>query len=152
HFAYIAAAIHDRGLWDEQDGFYYDVLQIGSGERVPLRVRSMVGVLPLAATTTLGQQTLRDLPWFAEHVQWFLDHKPAFAMNAERGPGGEGGTGRLLAIASPDRLDRVLRYVLDESELLSPHGVGALSARHRDEPFVVDLGGMRFGVDYEPGE
>jgi hypothetical protein len=85
-------------------------------------------------------------------MRWFLEHRPGLAAHASRTHTRDGSEGRLLAIASPERLDRVLRRVLDETELLSPHGVRALSAMHRDQPFEVDLGGMRFAVDYEPGE
>jgi hypothetical protein len=151
HFVLIAHAMHERGLWDEADGFYYDVLALRDGTRLPLQVRSMVGLLPLAATTTVGSATLKALPDFAHRMGWFLRHKPAYADLVhlhER----EGFEGRLLSIVSPERLGRVLRYLLDEAEFLSPHGVRALSAVHRDRPFEVDLGGMPFRVDYAPGE
>ena len=85
-------------------------------------------------------------------MRWFLQHRPMLAAHASRTHTRDGSEGRLLAIASPERLDRVLRRVLDETELVSPHGVRALSAMHRAQPFEVDLGGMRFAVDYEPGE
>jgi len=151
HFALIAEALHSRGLWDEEDGFYYDVLATGNGQRIPLKVRSMVGLLPLAATTTLGRETLDKLSDFAARTDWFIENRPAygdlFHMHAR-----EGGEGRLLAIVSPDRLRRVLRWLLDESEFLSPFGVRALSAEHREHPFSVDLGGMTYTVDYAPGE
>ncbi|HEY3239000.1 MAG TPA: glucosidase, partial [Acidimicrobiia bacterium] len=152
HFAYIASAIHDCGLWDEEDGFYYDVLLTGSGERVPLRVRSMVGVLPLAATITLGQVTLDRLPYFAGHMAWFLEHKPAFAANVAQCHALDGHEGRLLSFVSPERLRRLLATVLDPAELLAPHGLRALAASHWDAPFSIDLAGMTASVDYEPGE
>ena len=151
HFALIAEAMYSRGLWDEEDGFYYDVLATTGGDRIPLKLRSMVGLLPLAATTTLGRDTLDKLPDFAARTDWFMKHRPdysdLFHMH-ER----DGGEGRLLSIVSPDRLRRVLRWLLDENEFLSPHGVRALSAAHRDHPFSVDLGGMTYTVDYAPGE
>ena len=152
HFSYIASAIHDRGLWDHDDGFYYDVLQITHGERIPLKVRSIVGVLPMVATSTLGEATLTALPSFTEHLEWFLANKQTLATNAHETHVRDGSEGRLLSIVSPDRLDRVLRYVLDENEMLSAHGVRALSAMHREHPFSVELGGTKFEVDYEPGE
>jgi hypothetical protein len=152
HFAYIASAIHDCGLWDEEDGFYYDVLLTDSGERVPLRVRSMVGVLPLAATTTLGNATMERLPYFAEHFTWFIEHKPAFAGNVAHRHHRDGDEGRLLSFVSPERLRRLLATVLDPAELLSPHGLRALAAGHRDAPFSVDLAGMTASVGYEPAE
>jgi hypothetical protein len=151
HFALIAEAMYSRGLWDEEDGFYYDVLATTGGERIPLKLRSMVGLLPLAATTTLGRDTLDKLPEFTARTDWFMKNRPdyseLFHMH-ER----DGGEGRLLSIVSPDRLRRVLRWLLDENEFLSPHGVRALSAAHRDHPFSVELGGMTYTVDYDPGE
>jgi hypothetical protein len=152
HFAYIAAAIHDRGLWDEEDGFYYDVLQIDGGARLPLRVRSIVGLLPIAATITLGHETLERLPGFAGRLAWFLANKPQFAANVAHVHERDGHQGRLLAIVSPERLVRILARVLDETEFLSEHGIRALSARHRDEPYTLELGGFTACVDYEPGE
>jgi hypothetical protein len=151
HFAYIATAIHDRGLWDDQDGFYYDVLRLG-GERVPLRVRSMVGLLPMCAATTLSPRTLAALPDFAGHLDWFVANKPQFARHIDHRHRREGTDGRLLAIVDPDRITRILARLLDESELLSAHGIRSVSARHRDEPFTLRLAGMDLSVDYAPGE
>ena len=152
HFAYIAEAMRVKGLWNEHDGFFYDVLAFDDGSRQPLRVRSMVGLLPLAATTTLGQQTLTRLPDVAGRFRWFLSNKGQY-----RGVVGEthlrdGAEGRLLAVVDGDRLDRILTTMLDESEFLSPYGLRALSRRHRDEPFTIELSGQSFTVDYEPGE
>jgi hypothetical protein len=151
HFALIAEAMNGRGLWDEEDGFYYDVLATSSGSRIPLKVRSMVGLLPLAATTTLGSRTLDTLSGFAARTDWFIENRPdygdVFHMHDL-----EGIEGRLLAIVSPERLRRVLRWLLDETEFLSPYGVRALSAAHRQHPFSVDLGGMTYTVEYDPGE
>jgi hypothetical protein len=152
HFSYIAAAMYDRYLWDDEDGFYYDVLQLDTGERMPLRVRSLVGILPIAATTTLGDATLERLPWFREHMQWFLDNRSHLAMQASRTHTRDGGQGRLLAIASPEQLQRLLSHVLDEGGLLSPHGIRSVSAEHKDQPFVLELAGMNYAVDYEPAE
>jgi hypothetical protein len=151
HFALIAEAMYSRGLWDEIDGFYYDVLATTSGDRIPLKVRSMVGLLPLAATTTLGRETLDKLSEFAARTDWFMKHRPDYAelfhMHERKD-----GQGRLLSIVSPDRLRRVLRWLLDENEFLSAHGVRALSAAHRAHPFSVDLGGMTYTVEYAPAE
>jgi hypothetical protein len=151
HFAYIATAIHDRGLWDEEDGFYYDVLRMGD-ERIPLRVRSMVGLLPLCAVTTIGPATLARLPDFAAHFDWFVRNKPQFARHIDHRHVRDGSEGRLLAIVGPEHLERILTRLLGEDELLSPHGVRSVSARHRDEPFTVDLHGVRFSVGYDPAE
>ena len=150
HFALIAAASEE--LWDDEAGFYYDVVDLGDGGRVPLRVRSMVGLLPMAAATTLGEATLAKLPEFARRLQWFTMNKPDLAGSLTRTHVRDGHEGRLLAVVPPERLTRLLEAMLDEAEFLSPHGVRALSAYHRDHPFTVDFAGIQFSVDYEPGE
>ncbi|MGB8383021.1 MAG: glucosidase, partial [Dermatophilaceae bacterium] len=152
HFAYIAQAMSQKGLWDEDDGFFYDVLALDDGRRVPLRVRSMVGLLPLTATTTLGRGTLERLPDFAGRLRWFLANKPAYRGVVGATHVRDGREGRLLAVVDADRLVRILTTMLDEQEFLSPHGLRALSRRHRDEPFAMDLAGARYTVDYQPGE
>jgi hypothetical protein len=152
HFTYIATAIHDRGLWNEEDGFYYDVLAFESGERVPLRVRSMVGLLPLCATTTLGEATLERLPYFAGHLRWFQANKPRFVENVVHHHRLGENEGRLLSIVGPDRLVRILATMLDTKEFLSPHGLRAVAASHREQPFETVIGGVECSVDYEPGE
>ena len=152
HFAYIAQAMSDQGLWNEEDGFFYDVLAQDSGERTPLRVRSMVGLLPLTATTTLGSATLAGLPDFAGRFRWFLANKPAYRDVVGATHVRDGAEGRLLSVVSAERLVRILTVMLDEQEFLSPYGLRALSARHRDEPFSLDLAGARYTVGYEPGE
>ncbi len=151
HFAYIATAIHDRGLWDDEDGFYYDVLRLGD-DRIPLKVRSMVGLLPLCAVTTLGPDTLSRLPRFAAQLEWFIQNKPQFAHHIDQRHVRDGSEGRLLALVGPDRLCRLLERLLDESELLSPYGIRSVSAMHREHPFTVELGGMELSVDYVPAE
>jgi hypothetical protein len=152
HFAYIAEAMSAKGLWDEDDGFFYDVLAFPDGGRAPLRVRSMVGLLPLAATTTLGAATLESLPDFATRFRWFLEHKPAYRGVVGAVHERDGAVGRQLAVLDEHRLVRVLATMLDEREFLSPFGLRALSARHREEPFTIELGGASYTVDYEPGE
>jgi len=152
HFTYIATAIHDRGLWSEEDGFYYDVLAFESGERVPLRVRSMVGLLPLCATTTLGQATLDRLPYFAGHFRWFQANKPQFVENVVHAHRLGAHERRLLSIVGPDRLTRILSTMLDAGEFLSPHGLRAVAASHREQPFETVIGGVTCSVDYQPGE
>jgi hypothetical protein len=151
HFAYIATAIHERGLWDDEDGFYYDVLRLGD-DSIPLRVRSMVGLLPLCAVTTLGRDTLERLPRFAAHLRWFVEHKPHFAHHVAHRNVLEGHEGRLLALVGPERLPRLLARLLDEHELLAPTGIRSVSAMHREQPFSVSIAGMQLGVDYAPGE
>jgi hypothetical protein len=152
HFAYIASAIYEQGLWDEDDGFFYDVLHLEGGQRVPLRVRSMVGLLPLVAATTLGTATRERLPQFSEHLDWFLEHKPRFAQVVGNVHVLGGNEGRLFCIADPDRLRKILARMLDPEEFLSPYGLRALSKAHEAAPFDLHLDGMTFRVDYEPGE
>ncbi|HYN33362.1 MAG TPA: hypothetical protein VES40_12115, partial [Ilumatobacteraceae bacterium] len=151
HFAYIATAIHERGLWDDEDGFYYDVLRLGN-DRTPLRVRSMVGLLPMCAVTTLGADTLKKLPRFAAQLAWFIEHQPHFAHHIGQSHVRDGSTGMLLALVGPDRLGRLLERLLDESEMLSPFGVRSVSAMHREHPFMIELAGMQLSVDYAPAE
>jgi hypothetical protein len=151
HFAYIASAIYDRGLWNEEDGFYYDVLQTPSGEAMPLRVRSMVGLLPLCATTRAPSEVLDRMQDFALRFHWFLANKPQYASHVSHHDV-DGTSGYLLSIVDPERLERMLGRMFDEAEFLSPYGIRSLSARHRDEPFTLDVGGMTATVDYEPAE
>lgn len=152
HFTCIASAMNDQGLWDEEDGFYYDVLHWPDGRSVPLRARSMVGLITLCATTTLGPDTLARLPQFAERVRWFISHKPQYAFVVAHDDLGNDRIARLLSIVSPERLGRILERMLDEEEFLSPHGLRALSRYHAEHPFEVDLGGSVARVDYEPAE
>jgi len=152
HFAAIATAMYQQGLWDEQDGFYYDVLHLGDGEHIPLRVRSMVGLIPLYAATTLGRATLERLPQFTEHFSWVLENKKQFAEVVGHAKFLGQHEGRLLSIVDPDRLPRILQMMLDENEFLSPHGLRALSKSHGAQPFSLQLGGLTSQVDYEPGE
>ena len=152
HFALIATAIYDRGLWNEEDGFYYDVLQVAGGERVAIRVRSMVGLLPICAATTLGEATLRQLPSFAGRLRWFIEHRPELVQHIDRVHTRAGAQGRLLAIVSPERLGRILQVMLAEAEFLSPFGIRSVSQRHRDHPFSIEVDGKTASVDYEPGE
>jgi hypothetical protein len=152
HFAYIAGAMDRQGLWDEQDGFFYDVLSATDGRRIPFRVRSMVGLLPLCATTTLGEETLRRLPRFAARMEEFLARRPEYAAVVGALRVRDGAEGRLLSVVSEERLVRVLSVLGDEAEFLSPHGLRSLSAAHRHDPFVLQLGDWSASVGYEPGE
>jgi hypothetical protein len=157
HFAYIATAINVQGLWNEEDGFYYDVLQVAGSERIPVRVRSMVGLIPLYATTTVGKTTLEKLPYFAGHLRWFTNNRPEFTESISstytQGEGEGEGEGRMFSIVTPSRLRRILLVMLDEGEFLSPHGLRSLARSHRDHPFALVVEGNQFGVvDYEPGE
>ena len=152
HFALIASALNNQGLWNEEDGFYYDVLHLADGSMQPLRVLSMVGLVPLFAVTTLGPETMERLPEFMRRVEWFTTHRPE-AMGVIEHIRHEGHAGwRMLAIVSPGCLRRILARVLDPERFLSPYGVRALSKWHRDHPLEVDLGGYVARLMYEPAE
>jgi hypothetical protein len=152
HFTYIASAMNTQGLWDDEDGFYYDVMRERGGDAVHVRVRSMVGVIPLFAVTVLDSSLLDRLPDFSRRMRWFVRYKPQFAHVVEHIHVPGEGERRLLSIVSPDRLRRILGRLLDEDEFLSPHGLRALSRDHRDHPVDIEVGGARWRVDYEPGE
>jgi hypothetical protein len=152
HFALIATAAYEKGLWDENDGFFYDVLSAADGRRVPMRVRSLVGLLPLCATTTLGRATLERLPRFAERFAWFLGHVPAARRVVGETHVRDGAEGRLLSMVGPEQLRRMLEPMLDEREFLSANGLRSVSRRHLAAPYVLDLPELRASVDYEPGE
>jgi hypothetical protein len=152
HFLYISAAMFDNGLWDEEDGFFYDVLVADDGRRIPLQVRSMVGLLPLAASAILDDQQLDDLPEFTKRMEWFREHRPHYARGLTGAHRADHHDDLLLSIVKPEQLEPLLVRMLDETEFLSPHGLRALSARHREEPFVLDIDGAKFAVDYEPAE
>ena len=156
HFVYIAHAMDNLGedsisLWNEADGFYYDVLH-GDGAAHPMKVRSMVGLIPLFAVETLEPEIVDTLPGFRRRMQWFVENHPEFRDHIETATTRDGGTRRLLAIVGRRQLPRVLRFMLDEAEFLSPHGVRAVSRYHRDHPYVLQLDGTEHRVDYEPAE
>ncbi len=152
HFVQIADAMNTlggTGLWDETDGFYYDQIQFDH-EVVPLRTRSLVGLLPLIAVEVLEQETVKCLPGFSKRFDWFLKFRPDLSRNICYGETGH--THRLLAIPSRERLQRVLRYLLDEAEFLSPYGIRSVSKFHLDHPYVLVAGGEEHRVDYVPAE
>ncbi|MDX2170134.1 MAG: glucosidase [Deltaproteobacteria bacterium] len=152
HFIAIVDAMHTvggSGLWCEEDGLYYDQLRVGS-RVVPLRVRSLVGLLPLLACEVLEQDQLDRLPGFRKRMQWFLDNRPDLAGRIAYAEQEHGH--RLLAIPSREKLERVLRIMLDEREFLSPHGIRSVSRVHGDHPYVFEVGGERHTVTYDPRE
>jgi hypothetical protein len=152
HFVAIADAINafgGSGLWCPEDGFYYDQLRT-SGHVIPLRVRSMVGLLPLLACTVLEEQTLARLPGFTKRMRWFLENRRDLAGHITLGETGH--DHRLLALVSRERLTRILAYMLDENEFLSPHGIRSLSRVHLDHPFQLAVDGQEYGVRYTPAE
>ena len=152
HFAYIARAMETQGLWDEEDGWFYDVLQIDGDVPVPVRVRSMVGVVALFAVTVLEPDVLARLPSFARRLQWFVDNKPEYAEHIEHVVVPGQGDRLLLSIVNPERLQRMLGHILDAEELLSDHGIRSLSARYRTQPYSMDVAGQTAAIDYEPAE
>src|SRR5207247_2339646 len=156
HFVYIAHAMHDLGgagnnLWDEEDGFYDDILHANGAAR-SLRVRSMVGLIPLFAVETLEPEVVEKLHGFKRRMQWFIDNHPEFREHVQMVAKPGVGSRRLLSIVSREQLPRVLGYMLDEAEFLSPHGIRAVSRYHQEHPYVLRLGGMEHRVDYEPAE
>jgi len=154
HFVAITDAMNTlggHGLWDEQDGFYYDQLQV-DGRTVPLRVRSLVGAIPLLAVEVLDSELIERLPGFRKRLGWFLRNRRDLARQITYMETREGDVKMLLALPSKDRLVRVLRYLLDENEFLSPFGLRSLSRFHKDHPYVLDVMGEEHRVDYDPGE
>src|SRR6266496_586139 len=157
HFIHIAHAMNHLGhdgveLWNEEDGFFYDVLHLPDGGHFPLKVRSMVGLIPLFAIETLETETLNRLPDFKRRLEWFIDNRPDLTGNVAcmRTPGN--GERRLLSIVDQAQLRRVLKIMLDESEFFSPYGIRALSRYHKEHPYKMNVMGADHRVDYEPAE
>lgn len=152
HFAAVAEAMNalgGTGLWDDEDGFYYDILH-QDGRFHHLKVRSLVGLMPLVATFVLEDDELDRLPGFSRRMRWFLRNRPDLARQIVQGRGEH--PHRLLALAPRERLVRVLGRMLDEDEFLSPFGIRSLSRCHLDQPYTLHLDGREFRVDYTPGE
>ncbi len=158
HYVAIAEAMNSldgTGLWDESEGFYFDHLYV-DGQSIPIRVRSLVGLLPLTTGVILDEETINKLPGFKRRMQWFLDNRQDLSTHMTylegEGPDSKSIHRRLLAIPSEDRFRRLLSVMLDESEFLSPYGIRSLSAAHGSQPCVFDFGGQRHEVRYVPGE
>jgi hypothetical protein len=156
HFAGIRDAIDSQGLWDEDDGLFYDRLLTPGGDAVPVKVRSMVGMIPLLAVGLIGESTLLRSLTVGKQFAGLLDSRgmadPAKLAEAGLLRGAPGSQRLLLTMAGPERLGRLLSRLFDESEFLSPHGLRALSAYHRDHPYELDVEGARATIDYEPAE
>ncbi len=158
HFLYIAEAMHGpdgvghSGLWDDNDGFYYDVLQKPGDAPVPLRVRSMVGLIPLLAVEVLSNDNLRELPQFQERMRWFLAQRPELARLVSHWSDRNQRDLGLLALMRRDRMNRVLARMLDEAEFLSDHGVRSVSKYHLAHPFTLVQKDQSRSITYEPGE
>jgi hypothetical protein len=157
HFVHIAHAMNDRGgegieLWDKEDGFYYDVLHCPGGQRHYLKVRSLVGLIPLLAVETLEQDIVNRLPSFNRRMQWFINNHPDAPQHIETSASSSMGTRRLLSLVNRAQLESVLRYLLDESEFFSPYGIRAISRFHKENPYIMRVNGSEHRVDYEPAE
>ena len=156
HFLYIGTAMNSlggEGLWDESDGFYYDMLRRPDGERTALKVRSMVGLIPVFAVDTLEPELINSLPGFKKRMEWFMANRPDLCGNVSSGLQREGmGERRLLSIVGRTRLTPILRRMLDEAEFLSQHGVRSLSRFHKDHPYELPAGNMIHRVGYDPAE
>jgi Glycosyl hydrolase family 63 C-terminal domain len=157
HFLGIAAAMTNLGgkgvsLWDDDDGFFYDVLALPGGELIPLKVRSMVGLIPLFAVETLDPDLLNKLPDFKMRLEWYLNYRPDLASLVSRWNEPGVGERRLLSLLRGHRMKRILRRMLDPAEFLSDYGVRALSRHHLDHPYVFRRNGDLQAVRYQPGE
>ncbi|WP_217552534.1 glucosidase [Streptomyces sp. GbtcB6] len=159
HFAWIAVAMNRIGkdnasLWDEEDGFFYDVLRLPDGSATPLRVRSLVGLIPLVASSVVGAWTDRRFPELVQGAQEFVRRHPAVeGLVASRHILGSGAEGRhLFALFDEDRLRRILARMLDEEEFLGPHGIRSLSRHHAAHPYTFEVHGETYGVGYLPAE
>jgi hypothetical protein len=157
HFLYIAHAMNHLGdqhssLWDEEDGFYYDVLNLPDGSNFPMKVRSMVGLIPLFAVETIESELLNQLPGFKRRLEWFLANRKDLVGNVAcmrtRGKHER----RLMSIVDSNQLRRVLTVMLDENEFLSPYGIRSLSRAHERKPYVLEVNGVQHRVAYEPAE
>lgn len=157
HFLYIADAIDGIGdaeisLWDDEDCFYYDALRMPDGQQLPLKVRSMVGLIPLFAVAVLELDTLQNFPGFKKRMQWFIQNRPDLKDNVACMETPGMGARRLLAIVYKAKLKRILQRMLNEDEFFSPHGIRAISKYHQEHPFVLHQGEDDYYVQYEPAE
>jgi len=156
HFVYISRAMNNIGgrgieLWDRRDGFYYDVLQLPDGRNFHMRVRSLVGLIPLFGVENLRSEVVDHLPGFKRRMQWFTDNLPEFGASIETMTTPTG-TQRFLSLVNRNRLKQVLKVMLDESEFLSPYGIRSLSRFHQANPYRYPVEGVEHRVDYEPAE
>jgi len=157
HFLYIAGALNNIGgegisLWDEEDEFFYDVLHLPNGQALRLKVRSLVGLIPLLAVETVEPSLLNALPNFRRRMEWFLTYRPHLASLVSRWQHPGEGERRLLALARGHRMKRLLRRMLDPAEFLGDHGIRAVSRHHAGHPYRLQIDGMEHVVGYEPAE
>jgi hypothetical protein len=157
HFLYIANAMTHLGgdgasMWDEEDNFFYDVLHLPDGRHMPLRIRSVVGLIPLFAVETLEPRLLERLPGFRRRMEWFIENRPDLTRNVASMKIPGRGERKLLSIVDPAQLRFILKRMLDEEEFLSPFGIRSLSRAHAGHPFVLNCDGSAHTVEYDPGE
>ena len=160
HFVTITKAINSPcgegsgGLWDEEDGFYYDRIAVDQGDDVPLKVRSIVGLMPLIAVTVAPSELAGRLPSFMKRVNWFLRNRPELSEHISEiyEPTSGTATTRMLAVPTREQLVRMLRYMLDEEEFLSPYGIRSVSKVHQKHPYVIDWNNQHLTVEYTPGD
>ncbi|MBI4905562.1 MAG: glucosidase [Acidobacteria bacterium] len=157
HFLHIAEAMNHLGgdgvsLWDEEDQFFYDTLHLPDNRAIPLKVRSMVGLIPLFAVETLEPELLEQVPGFHQRLQWFLEHSPQLAKLVSRWNEPGSGERRLLSLLRGHRMKAILRRMLDETEFLSDYGIRAISRYHADHPYTFHVNGDRLEVSYQPAE
>jgi hypothetical protein len=157
HFLYIAEAMTNIGgnrigLWDEEDEFYYDVLHVSGGERIPLRVRSLVGLIPLFAVEVLDAAKIAQLSRFNARLHWFLEHRPQLARLVSRWNDASAGEMHLLSLLRGHRMKRLLHRMLDEIAFFSEFGVRSLSKFYEENPYVFEHTDHRFSISYEPGD
>ena len=163
HFLYIADAMNRIGgisLWDDNDGFYYDAISFPDGSRKPLKVRSLVGLVPLLGVAVLEPKTIEKLPGFEKRLQWFINNRPDLKKNVACMVTEGVEAKRLLALCYAterndgqiNKLQRLLTYMLDESEFMSPHGIRSVSKYHQEHPFILEANSEQYSVQYEPAE
>ena len=157
HFVYITQAMNNRGghgisLWDEKDGFYYDVLHLPNDQHDFMKVRSVVGLIPLYAVEVLEPEEVDALPGFKRRMQWFLDNVPNVPHHIEMTQTSAQGIRRQLSIVSRRKLISILRYMLDEQEFLAPHGIRSISKFHARNPYVLTINNQEYRVGYDPAE
>jgi hypothetical protein len=157
HFLFIANAVNHlgadgEGMWDEEDGFYYDAVHMPDGRHGALKVRSMVGIIPLFAVETLEPRTLREMPGFRRRMEWFMENRRDLTHNVASMAVAGKGERKLLSLVDPDQLRLILKRMLDEKEFLSDYGIRSLSRAHLEQPFRLTMDGTSRTVAYEPGE
>lgn len=157
HFLYIADAMNNFGdegasLWDEDEKFYFDMIHFPGGEHLHIKIKSIVGLLPLLAVETIEPQLLEKLPEFKMRLEWFVKHRPDLSKNVACMQTHGHGERRLLSIVDKDKLPHVLSKLLDMNEFMSPYGIRSLSKCHKDKPYIFNSDGNEYKVSYEPAE